>query len=38
MVELTYDAEKIKSDDAKVEVCGPDGQKVEAIFDLAALR
>jgi hypothetical protein len=38
MVELTYDAEKIKSDDAKVEVCGPDGQKVEAVFDLAALR
>jgi hypothetical protein len=38
LVELTYDAEKIKSEDAKVEVLAPDGQKTETIFDLAALR
>jgi len=38
LIELTYDAEKIKSEDAKVEVLAPDGQDVEATFDLAALR
>jgi hypothetical protein len=38
LIELTYDAEKIKSEDAKVEVLAPDGQEVEATFDLAAFR
>ena len=38
LIELTYDAEKIKSEDAKVEVLAPDGQKIETTFDLAALR
>lgn len=38
LIELTYEAEKIKSDDAKVELREPDGQVVEVTFDLAALR
>jgi hypothetical protein len=37
-VDLEYDAAKIKSDDATVEVLTPDGQDVKASFDLGALR
>ena len=37
-VDLEYDAAKIKSDDATVEVITPDGQDVKADFDLATLR
>jgi hypothetical protein len=37
-IELTYDAEKIQSEDAKVEVLAPGGEEVEVTFDLAALR
>jgi len=37
-IELTYDAEKIQSEDAKVEVLAPDGEEIEVTFDLAALR
>jgi hypothetical protein len=38
LIELTYDAEKIKSEDAKVEVLTPTGEEVEVTFDLATLR
>ena len=37
-VDLEYDAAKIKSDDATVEVITPDGQDVKATFDLGILR
>jgi len=37
-VDLEYDAAKIKSDDATVEVIAPDGQDVKADFDLGTLR
>ena len=37
-VDLEYDAAKIKSDDATVEVITPDGQDVKADFDLGTLR
>jgi hypothetical protein len=37
-VDLEYDAAKIKSDDATVEVLMPDAQEVKASFDLGALR
>jgi len=37
-VDLEYDAAKIKSDAATVEVIAPDGQNVKARFDLATLR
>lgn len=37
-IELTYDAEKVKSEDIKVEVLTPGGEQVEVTFDLAALR
>lgn len=37
-VDLEYDAAKIKSDDATVEVITPDGQDVKADFNIAALR
>jgi hypothetical protein len=37
-VDLEYDAAKIKSDDATVEVITPDGQDVKADFDLTTLR
>lgn len=37
-VDLEYDAAKIKSDDATVEVITPDGQDVKAVFDLTTLR
>jgi len=37
-VDLDYDAAKIKSDVATVEVISPEGQKITATFDLASLR
>jgi hypothetical protein len=37
-VDLEYDAAKIKSDDATIEVVAPDGDDVMANFDLATLR
>jgi hypothetical protein len=37
-IELEYDATKIQSEPAKVEVSTPDGQQVEAAFDLDTLR
>ena len=37
-VDLEYDAAKVKSDDATVEVVTPDGQDVKATFDLGTLR
>jgi hypothetical protein len=37
-VDLEYDAAKVKSADATVEVVTPDGQDVKATFDLGALR
>jgi hypothetical protein len=38
VVDLEFDAAKIKSDDATVEVMTPDGQDVKAVFDLGTLR
>jgi hypothetical protein len=38
VVDLEYDASKIKSDDATVEVITPDGQDVKAPFNLGTLR
>lgn len=37
-VELKYDADKIRSAPVRVEVLTPDGQRVEAPFDLSKLR
>ncbi len=37
-IDLEYDAAKIKSDDATVDVVKPDGQEVKATFDLGTLR
>lgn len=37
-VDLEFDAAKIKSDDATVEVITPDGQDLKADFDLGTLR
>jgi hypothetical protein len=37
-VDLEYDAAKVKSDNATVEVVTPDGQDVKATFDLGTLR
>jgi hypothetical protein len=37
-VALEYDAEKIDSEPTTVEVIAPDGQQVEATFDLTSLR
>jgi len=37
-IELEYDPEKIESDPVDIDVLTPNGQKVEATFDLARLR
>jgi len=37
-IELNYDADKVQSAPAKIRVFTPDGQQVEAIFDLDSLR
>jgi hypothetical protein len=37
-IELEYDPEKIESDPVDIVVLAPDGQKIEATFDLARLR
>jgi hypothetical protein len=37
-IENEYDPTKIKSEPVKVEVLTPDGQQVEATFDLSTLR
>jgi hypothetical protein len=37
-IELEYDPEKIESDPVDIDVLTPDGQKIEATFDLARLR
>ena len=37
-IELEYDPEKIESDPVDIDVLTPDGQKVEATFDLGRLR
>jgi hypothetical protein len=37
-IELEYDPEKIESDPVDIDVLTPDGQKIEATFDLGRLR
>jgi len=37
-VEADYNAERVHSEPADIEILSPDGTKVKAMFDLASLR